>query len=438
LVTLLIILLLVGVNALYVTAEYSVVGVGRARAKGLVRQGRRGARLLERIVSNPVRLDRSITACQIGISASSLALGAYTQVVLAPALAPVLARWAGWGDLAAGSAAVAVTLGLTSAFQIVFGEQVPKSVAVRDPGRWALATVLPLRISTAVFALFIAVLSGSANLLLRLFRLPVLPKHSLHSSTEIGWIVARSARAGSVKAGLQARVHNALQFAARTARDVMVPRVQVQAVSDDVSMAELRTTVREAAHTRLPVYHGSLDRVVGLIHSKDVLLRTGGQGPEPVITELLRPVPMVPEGTRATLLLERMRAERAALAVILDEHGGTAGIVTLEDLVEELFGEVEDEFDGAGPAIGRLPDGRLRLRGEDPVARVNADFGLRIRPAEARTLGGYMMEALERVARPGDRVAVPGHLLMVERVSGKRVETVLAVPVESDEQEDRS
>ena len=153
------------------------------------------------------------------------------------------------------------------------------------------------------------------------------------------------------------------------------------------------------------------------------------------MTELLRPVPMVPGGTRAGLLLERMRAERAALAVILDEHGGTAGIVTLEDLVEELFGEVEDEFDGTGPVIGRLPDGRLRLRGEDPVARVNADLGLKIRPAEARTVGGFMMEALERVARPGDRVPVAGYLLVVERVSGKRVETVLAVPVESGDEE---
>jgi putative hemolysin len=218
----------------------------------------------------------------------------------------------------------------------------------------------------------------------------------------------------------------------------MVPRVQVQAVSDDVTMAELRKTVRESAHTRLPVYHGSLDQVVGLIHSKDVLLRTGGPGPEPVMTDLLRPVPMVPGGTRAVLLLERMRAERAALALILDEHGGTAGIVTLEDLVEELFGEVEDEFDGTGPVIGRLPDGRLRLRGEDPVARVNADLGLRIRPAEARTVGGYMMEALERVARPGDQVTVAGYRLTVERVSGKRVETVLGVPVENGDGEDRS
>jgi CBS domain containing-hemolysin-like protein len=434
LTALLIILLLVGINAFYVMAEYAVVGVGRVRARSLAREGRRGARLLEPMVTDPRLLDRSITACQIGISASSLALGAYSQVVLAPALVPYLSRWGGWGALAVGSAAVAITLGATSAFQIVFGEQVPKSIAVRDPARWALLTALPLRLSALLFSGFIAILSGSANLVLRLLGLPVLPRYSLHSPTEIGWIVAQSARTGALQAELGHRLHNALQFARRTARDVMVPRVRVRAVPESISLDGLRDIVRDSDHTRLPVYRDSLDTIVGLVHTKDVLLRSGRPGAPRSVAELIRPIPMIPQSTPAIRLLETMRARQAAMAVILDEHGGTAGVVTLEDLVEEVFGEVEDEFDATGPQIGRLPDGCLRLRAEDPIARVNAELGLSLAAEEAYTVGGFMMERLERVARPGDTVAASGYRLEVERVSGRRIETVLATPLPDGEE----
>ncbi len=429
LLAVLIVVFLVAVNAFYVTAEYAVVGVGRPRAARLRREGRAFAGLLESMVAEPRLMDRAITACQIGISASSLALGAYSQMALAPDLAPILAGWTGWSDLAAHTAAVVTILAGTSGLQIVLGEQVPKTMAVRDPAGWGLRTALPLKASMALFAVFISALTAMSNLILKLLRLPALPEHYLHSSTEIGWLVAQSARAGALRPEVGDRLHNALRFAGRTAMDMMVPRVRVRAVPDTISMDELRRVVREADHTRIPVYRDSLDAILGVIHAKDVLLRTRGGGPQPRPADLVRPIPLVPWSARALSLLETMRAEHAGMVVVLDEHGGTAGIVTLEDLVEEVFGEVEDEFDAAGPAIGRLPDGRLRLRAEDAIDWINATYGLRLRSDEARTVGGLLMEALNRVARPGDSIVSPGYRLEVERVSGRRIETVLAVPL---------
>jgi len=430
LISFLVILFLVGVNALYVAAEYATVGVGRTRARSLVREGRPGGAALAKLTSNPVRLDRAITACQIGISASSLALGAYAQIILAPALAPWLASWGLWGEVTSDSLAVGVILAAVSSFQIIFGEQLPKSIVVRDPSRWALRVAPALRLSAWVFTPLIALLGGAAGFLLRLVGLPSRPGVRPHSSAEIGWIVTQSAHSGVLRADQSERLRNAIHFAERSARDVMVPRVQVKALPVTAPLAEIRSFITATGHSRIPIFGDHLDEILGVLHAKELLLRAGAPGPPPTLRELLRPLTMVPWSMRALPLLERMKVERSGMAVVLDEHGGTAGIVTVEDLVEEVLGEVEDEFDAAAPATGRLPDGRLRLRGEEALDWVNHRHGLRLTSEEARTVGGLVMEHLTRVARPGDIVHQGDIRLEVERVSGHRVVTVLAESAE--------
>lgn len=428
LIPLLIIVFLVAINALYVAAEYATVGVARTRARTLLRQGCPGAAALVDLTGDPVRLDRAITTCQIGISASSLALGAYAQVVLAPALIPWLSRWGGWGEVAVNSLAVVVVLAATSSFQIVFGEQLPKSLVVRDPPRWALRTSRLLWLSNRLFAPLHLILGPATRGLLRLAGLHGPVGEQAHSSAEIGWIVAQSARVGALRPDQGERLRNAIHFARRMARDVMVPRVLVQAMPVTASLDEMRTLILASGHSRIPVYQDNLDQVIGVLHAKDLLLRAGGPGAPPSLQSLLRRLPMVPWSMRSLRLLERMKAERTGMAVVLDEHGGTAGIVTLEDLVEEVLGEVEDEFDAAATRSGPLPDGRLRLRGEETLEWVNNRFGLRLVSAEAHTVGGLVMEVLSRVARPGDTIRQAGLRLEVERVSGRRIETVVATP----------
>jgi putative hemolysin len=295
--------------------------------------------------------------------------------------------------------------------------------------RWALAAVVPLRGSELLFASFIAVLNGSARTILRWVGVRTGERHGLRSPAEIGLVVTESARVGAVGRDLRDGIHNALRFATRTARDVMVPRVRVRGVPEDVPIADLRRILREADHTRLPVYRGSLDAIVGFVHAKEVLLKTTGDGPFPPLSEMTRPVLAVPWSAKAGDLFDRMRQAKATLAVVLDEHGGTQGIVTLEDLVEEVLGDFEGEFDRERPRPEMLPDGRIVLRGEDLLTEVNARYGLRLHAETAHTLGGLVMEKLGRIARPGDRVVVGTAAIQVERMVGRRIETVIAIPV---------
>jgi CBS domain containing-hemolysin-like protein len=427
LLALFVVALLIVLGAFYVGTEFAVVSVRRGHIRRLAQEGNLAARVLAPIVSDNRALYRALTACQVGITGCGLALGAFAQVRVAAVLRPWVTRVVGGGEIATRSASVAITLLLITVVQVVLGEMVPKSIALRYPVRWSLAAALPLRWSQTAFSWFILVLTASTNALLRLLRVPPVARRGPRSPAEIGLIVAESARAGAVSRELRDGIHNALRLSSRLARDVMVPRVRVRGVPADTPIAEVRRILREADATRLPVYRGSLDEILGFVHAKEVLLRTTGVADPPPLEKMVRPVLPVPWAARAGELLEKMRQARITVAVVLDEHGGTLGIVTLEDLVQEIIGEVEDEFE-AGPRPERLPDGRLRLRGQDPLVDVNDRFGLGLRSGEAHTVGGLVMEALGRVGRAGDAVEVGGVRLEIEQMTGLRIDSVLATP----------
>jgi len=425
---------LVVVTAFYVGTEFALVSLRKGRVRQLAQEGSLPARLLLPIVTDSAALYRSLAACQVGITGSSLVLGALLQVWSARTLAPIVARWGVTGTVASETAAIAIALVGVTFVQILLGEMLPKSVALRNPIRWALVAAIPLRASESVFAGFIAVLNGSARAVLRLGGLRPGERHGLRSPAEIGLVVTESARVGAVGRELRDGIHNALRFATRTARDVMVPRVRVRGVPENVPIEDLRRILREADHTRLPVYRGSLDAIVGFVHAKEVLLKTTGAGPAPSLAEMTRPVLAAPWSAKAGELFDRMRHAKATLAVVLDEHGGTEGIVTLEDLVEEVLGDFEGEFDRERPRPEMLPDGRLVLRGETMLTEVNDRYGLRLRAETAHSMGGLVMEKLGRIARPGDRVVVGTAAIEVERMVGRRIETVIAIPIAADEQ----
>jgi len=420
----LIVAVLLAANALYVAAEFATVGVRRHRVQRQAEEGSLRARMLLPVLDDTVRLNRYLSTCQLGITASTLILGAYARRVLGASLVPFLGG-SGLAQAAAETVSFALILTGITAVQVVLTEQVPKSIVLRDPLRWSLMLVLPLRLSEMLLAGFIAVLQGSASGILHLLGFSRGGRPLRHSPVEIGLIVAESARVGVVRRELEEGVRNALRFSTRTARDLMVPRVQVRGVPQDVTLPELLRIYAESTHTRLPVYQGSLDAIVGMVHAKDVLLQTAGVQAATSIRRLMRPVLAVPWSARAADLLEQMREARTSMAVVLDEHGGTAGVVTLEDLVEEVVGEVEDEFDTTHRRPERLPDGRLRLRGEMPLVEVRERFGVDLPSEEARTLGGLVMEILGRVAKPGDVAELQGHRLEVDGVSGHRIERVL-------------
>lgn len=423
----LVVLGLIAANALYVLAEFAAVGARRSRIQQLAEAGDRRARLLLPVVTDPRELDRYIAACQVGITLSSLVLGAYAQVAVAGQLAGLLEAWGALGAVAAQSAAIVIVLMGLTALQVVLGELVPKSLALQYPVRAALATVVPMRWSLRLFSWFIAVLNGSGLALLRLLGVPPGHRH-VHSPEEIDLLIAESARQGVLEAEDQRRLRRALRLGARTASQLMVPRRRIAAVDADRPLEALLRQLADSPYTRLPAYRGSLDEVIGMVHVRHVTLQHLEAGRLESIDALVRPMLSVPEHVDVIRLLALMREHGTKIALVVDEFGGTSGLITVEDILEDLL-----ESPGARPRPGeigpeRLPDGRVRLPGTMRLHEAEPWLGV-LWKGDAETVGGRVTEALGRLAVRGDHVVIDGVEVQVERVERRAVAAVLVRPV---------
>lgn len=421
--------LLITLNGLYVAAEFAAVSVRRSRVRQMAEEGDRRARALLPTLMDGQRLDRYIAACQVGITISSLVLGAYGQATLGEALTPLFESWGGMQVVAARSTSVVVVLVALTTLQMVLGELVPKSLALQYPTRVALLTVVPLRWSERLMGWFIAVLNGSGWLILRALRVEPGGHHHLHSPEEIKYLVAESRKGGHLAPDEQHRLNQALGLTRRTARQLMVPRTRVVAVDEAKGLAAAVDTAATAPYTRLPVYRGSIDHIVGLVHAKDLAaaVLSAPDGPEGPLAPLMRPVLVVHESMSADRVLSLMRDQGGVMAVVADEFGGTAGIVTTEDILTELLGEVGDEFKHAGGTPERLDDGRVRLPGDMLVVALRPWVGAEWE-SRADTVGGLVMERLGRVPEAGDVLEVDGARVTVEAMDGFAVRTVLVQP----------
>jgi putative hemolysin len=352
---------LIFINALYVAAEFAAVGTRRNRVRLLAQEGDRRAAWVLPIVEDGPSLDRYVAACQIGITFASLVLGAVGQATLARSLAPVLSDLGGWDELVAQSIATIVVLVILTSLQVILGELLPKSLALQFPSRVLLYTVPPMRASLRLFAWFIWLLNGSGLALLRLLRAPQVSHRHIHSPEEIDLLIAESRDGGLLEPDEQRRLHQALRLSMYPVSRVMVPKERVVAIDVERSFEEAVSAIVESPYTRLPVYRDAPDQVVGVLQTKDVALAAATHDGEPRIEELMRPLVAVPASTRADQLLTILRERRSQQAIVLDETGAMAGLVTIEDVLEEVFGEVSDEFKGGEPR--RAPARRLRLHG---------------------------------------------------------------------------
>lgn len=334
---------LILVNALYVAAEFAAVGVRRSRIRRLVEDGNQLAARLLPVVEDGRKLDRYVAASQIGITLSSLVLGAYGQATLAGPLTPWLVRMGFDPENAYSSATVVVLVGLTAA-QVVFGELVPKTAALQYPTAAALGTVLPMRWSLRVFAPFIAFLNGSGVLLLRLFGMRNTGHRHIHSPEELELLIAESRDGGLLEPEEQVRLHRALRLGLRTARQLMVPRSSLAAISAGSTFGEIVQTVASSPFTRLPVYRGSLETIIGFVRTKEVVVHWITHGSAGTLEPLLRPLIRAKEDVPADRLLALLRSHRAHQALIVDADGRVVGLVTLEDVLAELIGRAPDEL----------------------------------------------------------------------------------------------
>ncbi len=415
---------LILINAVYVAAEFAIVGVRRSRVRQLAGEGSRLARWLLPAIESPADLDRYIAACQIGITLSGLLMGAFAQSSIAPLLAPRLGDVTGLSPAASGAVSAVAVLVLLTGAQTIFSELAPKALALQFPTQAALYTFIPLAPSRWVYRPFITVLNGTARLLLRAIGARHLPSRHVHSPQEIALLVADSRDGGLLEADEYRRLQRALRLTQKTARHLMVPRPQIERVDVNTPPAALLTLASTSPYSRLPVYKGTVDNVVGIVRTKDVVAWLVNEGTATTIGPLVRPIATVPEGMTVDGLLRVFREQRTHVALVVDEHGGTEGLVTLDDVLMELLGEVGDEFKAADPTAEELGDGRWRLPGALSATDASALLGATWE-ADATTVGGLVTAALGRLPVVGDQLDFAGYEWAVERVSGRAVESVV-------------
>ncbi len=391
---LLLALLFVLANGFFVAAEFGLVKVRPTQLADLAAEGSRRARMTRRLLK---RLDSYLAAAQVGITLASLALGWIGEPAFAGMLMPL------FPPAIAHSIAITISFILISALHIVFGEQVPKMLAIQKPVSVALWTSHLLHVFYIAMFPLIWLLRMATNAGLRIFGLrPAAEGEPVHSPEELRIILASSEKAGILSEENREIIEGVFQFSKRTARQIMVPRTDVVVLSTTRSIEENLETIRTTRHTRYPLCDGPLDQTIGLIHVKDLLLAQL-RGPGRTLQELKRDVLFVPENSTVDALLSQFIEHKTHMAVVLDEYGGASGIVSLENITEELFGQIQDEFDRERPEIEPLGNGRYRVRGdyliEDLADRLKMDLG---QPAE-ETIGGYVQASLGREVAPGDR-----------------------------------
>lgn len=418
-------------NGFYVAAEYASVRARRTRVTQMAAAGNHLAKLLLPVIEDSKRLDSYIAVTQVGITVSSLVLGAYGQSTVARALAPLLANLGALAEPVALSISTTGVLLILTTLQMVLGELVPKSAALQYPEPLALATVVPMKWSHVIFRPFIWLLNGSGNLILRLLDADFGKGHThIHSPEEIELLVTESHEGGLLDDEEQQMLRNAFRLRELTARRVMVPRTRLMAAPLESTVDELLDAACQAGYSRIPLYEQNIDHIAGFVHVKDLfgLRLKGRQDPK----EVLRQVVYVPETLPIAGVWTTLSQRRQYIAIVIDEYGGTAGLITFEDLIEEIFGELQDEFDEELPLAFYDEEGRIHLRGDLLVTDINEYLNLDLPESEADTLGGLVFSELGRVPVVGDEVTIgiPGVAIRVEAMDSLSIaEVSLQLPL---------
>jgi len=422
--------LLIAVNGLYVAGEFSVVSARRSRLAGMASEGNRTAGWLLDVMKTPVLLDGLVAACQLGITLSSLVLGFYGQANILRLLTPWLEGMDMASRVALQSAlSIGILLALTG-LQVLFGELIPKNIGLQHPERTAIVTAGAMRWSMAIYHPLIWLFNGSAQLFLRAIGSQPVGEHAhIHSPDEIV-MLAEESRAGGVldKEETQLLV-NTLELRHETARRVMLPRNRMLTAAVDESCEHLLALLANSPFSRLPLYEGDTDHIVGFVHIRDLLklhyLRRVA-APDDELSALnvraqMRPVHFVPESLAAEEVLIVMQRERQHLVIVVDEYGGTAGMITIEDLIEEIIGEFEDEFDLGAPALELRASDRLWIRGDVPIDELEDLFDLLPAPDDAETVGGLLIARLGQLPAMGDVVMIGDLQFRIEEMEFNRI-----------------
>jgi CBS domain containing-hemolysin-like protein len=442
---LVIVIVLIAANGFFVATEFALVSSRSTRIDQIAATGNRAARLVQRAKENPTRF---ISGTQLGVTVASLLLGwigeqTFAQII--QAALDYLELLFGQDPTASSQvtltahalASVLALFGITF-FHIALGEQVPKILALQRSESFILFAVQPVTVWAWVFRPFISLLYMFTNVVLRAIGLEYHgEEHAVHSPEELQLLVTQTARAGLLTGPERELVQRAFTFSDQTAGEVMVPRTEIVALSIESNVQDALRVAQRYRHTRFPVYEKTIDNIVGVLSTKDLLGVAARRGTRASLTDmtlrrLARPPLVVPQGASVLEVLARMKAGRQPMAVVLDEFGGTAGIVTLKDLVARLLGEIGDEYAPATQEVRVLTDGTIVADGLALVEDVNAQLGAHFDASEVDTLGGLVFSRLGRRPQVGDEVDIGcGYQARVERLDGLRIARVRLLPPRS-------
>jgi magnesium and cobalt exporter, CNNM family len=442
---LVVVVLLVATNAFFVAAEFALVASRRTRLEALIRRGDRKAMVAKRAIQS---LTRYISGTQLGITLTSLGLGWVGEPTLAAALVGLFnALPDPLPALLAHGVAVGVAFALITFLHVVLGELTPKALALLYPETMSRWLTPPLMLFTGATKPFIWLLNSSANGLLHFFGArPPSERERVHSPEEIRMLVEQSRARGSLEPSDARMLEGVFEFSEKTAREVMTPRTQIVALPADLTLAAAADRVAATGRSRYPVYRQSLDDIAGTVHAKAILagLRAATGG---TVESVMRPAFFVPGTREVEDVLADMKRQKVHLAIVLDEFGGTAGLVTMEDLLEEIVGQIYDEYDRppAAPPLARRAAGAPAAVGEaapviagaTEIKDVNEAYGLALDEGDYTTIGGLLFGALGRLPKVGDQVKLPGAVFEVLEMDGRRVGKIRVAPQPTGEAEPR-
>jgi putative hemolysin len=416
----------------FVASEIALVSVRRSRIDQLVDEDHAGARRVRRLLDDPGRF---LAVAQIGLTFIGFFASAYAAVSLVDGLRRLL-QSAGVDPGASAAIALIVVTVILALFTIVFAELIPKSLALSNPERYALVLSRPIDFLARVLGPVIALLTGITRWVAGLLGVQLNPEASI-TAEELRLIVERGGEQGVLEAEEEQMINAVIELGERRVHEVMVPRVSIAGLAAEASFEEAIDLVVDEGHSRIPVYEESIDEIVGILYAKDLLpYLKPDAGPRPSLRKLLRPPVLVPESMTIDDLLHELQRRKVHIAIVLDEYGGTAGLVTIEDLLEEIVGEIQDEYDVEEPMVVRLSDHEARVDGRADVDELMELFDLDLEledEEEYDTVGGLVYHRVGGVPSPGDRVQLDGITLTVETTDGRRVGKVLVTrtPVET-------
>ena len=428
-----IIVVLILFNAVFSATEMALVTIRQSRLNQMVEEGQRGARRILRLKGDPGRF---LAVIQIGITFIGFLAAAFAGVSLSDGLETSLASIPALEPYA-GLIALFVVTGILTLFTIVFGELVPKQIGLAHSERVALLFSGLIDVLGRIFRPLVALLTGTTRVVSRLFGADIAATERI-SAEEIRLIVQQGGEQGILEAEEEQMIHAVIELGDQRVHEVMVPRIAMITLASSATFEDAIETVVAEGHSRIPVYEDTIDEIIGILYAKDLLPFLKAGAPErPPLRMLLRTPVFVPESMTVDDLLHELQRRKVHIAIVLDEYGGTAGLVTIEDLLEEIVGEIQDEYDAEEPLIVRLSDDEARVDGRADVDDLSELFDTQVNledEDEYDTVGGLIYHRIGGVPKPGDQVRVDGLVLTVESTDGRRVGKVLVVRTRDEDE----